>query len=83
MSMISPSEMVNISNMPVILEGDFDPESDSRLGVLFKKSLAESTKASKDGGEQRKWKITKFDKTPPVRFFFLIVQSRVDLALRL
>jgi aminopeptidase 2 len=61
--MISPSDTVNLSNMPIASEEIYKPKAtpvgDPSLEALF------STLAIADNS-QAQWKISKFETTPPV-----------------
>lgn len=58
--MISRADTVNLSNMPAISEGPYTQvEVEQGVGKLTKMFAKLST--TEEG-----WKITKFDKTPPV-----------------
>lgn len=58
--MISRADTTNLSNMPVLSEGPYVPtEAEEGIGKLTK-LFAKLSMEGKD------WKVTKFDKTPPV-----------------
>ena len=70
MSLISREGTINLSNMPAISE---EPYTDCRFhSDKYSKYVMEElivSPASVPAGE--KWKITKFDRTPPVRMMRL------------
>jgi hypothetical protein len=63
--MISPMENVNLCNMPIVSEEEFDPEGEDCEHALAGFFNDEGEKEEKG----KKWKITRFDKSPPVCLF--------------
>ena len=68
--MISRSDTVNLSNMPVVSEKPFAETSESEkdgkaIGKLAKMFSLKSETTSSDA--TKGWKITRFEKTPLVR----------------
>ena len=60
--MISRANTVNLSNMPVVAEKVYSTGADSTDD-----SLASSLAALSIGEVSDQWKITRFEKSPPVR----------------
>lgn len=67
-TMISRANTVNLSNMPVKSEGIYSAGMDS-----FVDSLASSLAALRIGEVKDQWKITHFEKSPPVRIALISV----------
>lgn len=68
-TMISRTDTVNLSNMPASSEKIYQPEEQTQ-GTPLGKWLAGLTNEPKD-----KWKITKFETTPPVSLFHFLPSS--------
>ena len=60
--MISRVNTVNLSNMPAVSEKTYSTGADSSDD-----SLAHSLATLSIGGVNNQWKITRFQKSPPVR----------------
>jgi aminopeptidase 2 len=76
-TLISRAGTVNLSNMPVISEIEYTPSS----GGLPDERPLEQIMASlsvKDQSSTEKWKITKFQTTPPVCAGSYVVFYRID-----
>lgn len=58
--MISRTGTVNLNNMPAVFEVEYDP-------MLTPASATELWLAERLVGTSEKWKITRFQTTPPVR----------------
>lgn len=68
--MVSRSNTVNLSNMPVESEGPYSAGTDSTDD-----SLASALAAFTIGETNDQWKITRFAKSPPVRITLLSIAS--------
>jgi aminopeptidase 2 len=63
-TMISRADTVNLSNMPIAHEGRYQPASGKAQGAS---PLEDSLSVlSIEDSESEKWKVTKFETTPPV-----------------
>ena len=67
-AMISRTNTVNLSNMPVVSEKVYSTGTDSAND-----SLASSLAALSIGEVNNQWKITRFEKSPPVRITLIRV----------
>ena len=67
--MISRADTVNLSNMPAISEEVYTPNYSGTLDILswLKTKFAALTK----GEETDKWKITRFETTPPMSSYIV------------
>ena len=76
-TLISRADTVNLSNMPAISEIEYTPSSS---GLPDEQPLEQimASLSVKDQSSTEKWKITKFQTTPPVCADSYIVLYRVD-----
>jgi aminopeptidase 2 len=72
MTMISRADTVNLSNMPVSSEKEYDPESKEALGNTVS-SLTQwfSALTTQDKSSSDKWKITQFETSPPMSSYIV------------
>ena len=72
MTMISRADTVNLSNMPVSTEKEYDPESKEALGNTVS-SLTQwfSALTTQDKSSSDKWKITQFETSPPMSSYIV------------
>lgn len=68
MTMISRADMVNLANMPAISEDVYSPSVKEGADVV---SWLSSKLSAVTTGESSEWKITKFEKTPPMSTYIV------------
>ena len=66
--MISRADTVDLSNMPAISEEDYSTELKSSADVV---SWLSSRLSSLTTGETEKWKVTRFETTPPMSTYIV------------
>lgn len=66
--MVSRANTVNLNNMPVISEEEYTPSFKDSTDVI---SWLSSKFSEVTVGEADKWKITKFDTTPPMSTYIV------------
>jgi aminopeptidase 2 len=77
-TLVSHADMVNLSNMSASFEEPYNTDTSPEMGVVRK--LFETLKIS-DAAASTGWKVTRFEKTPPVSAFFSPSKKAVVMML--